>query len=87
MLPVKRRAFFSGDIDTIIHQAEAEALEEWRSDKVDSFENNDDCHCSEWMEHLLGSIKVFPLAHGCEIQHITVLSNFFLKNCNIYSEL
>lgn len=47
------------DTDDIIHQAEREALEEWRSDKVDSFENNDGCQRFEWMECLLGSIKAF----------------------------
>lgn len=47
------------DTDDIIHQAEREALEEWRSDKVDSFENNDGCQRTEWMECLLGSIKAF----------------------------
>lgn len=47
------------DTDDIIHQAGGEALEEWRSDKVDSFENNDGCQRAEWMECLLGSIKAF----------------------------
>lgn len=61
------------DTDDIIHQAEGEALEEWRSDKVDSFENNDGCQRAEWMKCLLGSIK--PLffhsceAHRCEVRH------------------
>lgn len=45
------------DTDDIIHQAEGEALEEWRSDKVDSFENNDGCQRAEWMKCLSGSIK------------------------------
>lgn len=45
------------DTDDIIHQAEGKALEEWRSDKVDSFENNDGCQRAEWMKCLLGSIK------------------------------
>lgn len=57
------------DTDDIIHQAEREALEEWRSDKVDSFENNDGCQRSEWMECLLGSIKAFfhcCKAHRCD---------------------
>lgn len=50
------------DTDDIIHQAEGEALEEWRSDKVDSFENNDGCQRAEWMECLLGSIKAVSTA-------------------------
>lgn len=47
------------DTDNIIHQAEGEGLEEWRSDKVDSFENNDGCQRAEWMKYFLGSIKPF----------------------------
>lgn len=59
------------DTDDIIHQAEGEALEEWRSDKVDSFENNDGCQRAEWMECLLGSIKAFfhsRKAHRCYVK-------------------
>lgn len=59
------------DTDDIIHQAEGEALEEWRSDKVDSFENNDGCQRAEWMECLLGSIKACfhcCKAHRCDVR-------------------
>lgn len=41
------RSLVLEDTDGVIHQAEAEALEEWRSDKMDSFESNDGCRCSE----------------------------------------
>lgn len=60
------------DTDDIIHQAEGEALEEWRSDNIDSFENNDGCQSAEWIECLLGSIKAFFhcwKAHRCDVRH------------------
>lgn len=68
------------DTDDIIHQAEGEALEEWRSDKVDSFENNDGCRRAEWMKRLLGSIKSFLVhcckAHRCDVERVTVASKY-----------
>lgn len=40
------------DTDDIIYQAEREALEEWRSDKAGSFENDDGCQTAEQMKCL-----------------------------------
>lgn len=40
------------DTDDIIYQAELEALEEWRSDKAGSFENDDGCQTAEQMKCL-----------------------------------
>lgn len=47
-----------GDTDDVIHQAEQEALEEWRSDKSGSFEKDDGCQPSEHMKCFLGSIEL-----------------------------
>lgn len=76
----QEKILVSKDTDAIIHQAKAEVLEEWRSDKVDSFENNDGCLRSEWMEYVLEYMKAFLPAHRCEVLRITVLSNYLLRN-------
>lgn len=68
----QHRALFLEDTDGVIHQAETRALEEWRTDKVDSFENNDDCRCSEWIVCLLGSIKAYT-THPCCVKCLETL--------------
>lgn len=56
------------DTADVIHQVEGKALEEWRSDKLDPFENNDGCQPAEWMEGLPGSIKApFPWLEGPQV--------------------
>lgn len=56
-------ALFLEDTDDIIHQAEREALEEWRRDNAGSFEKDDGCQPSEHMKCFLGSIELLsPLS-------------------------
>lgn len=75
------------DTDDIIHQAEGEALEEWRSDKVDSFENNDGCHRAEWMKCFLGSIKPFFFLHCCKAHRCDVKHHCCIKVSGILRHL
>lgn len=81
----RRAVYLSGtslvleDTDDIIHQAEREALEELRSDKAGSFENDDGCHPSEPMRCLLGSMELFFFsccreAHRWAVKPVTVVS-------------